>query len=235
MVIDATMWFAEADMMRLRLKMLDPLVDTFVIVEADRTHTGELKGWNLPEDIVSHPKVVYRQVSLTAADAWGREHEQRRQMRESVGWLEPSPDTTVVMSDCDEIWDERLLPVKGLRAAQMDFRIFSIWWRYSQVWAGSIAATWEFMSQADWQVLRNQRWQHRQVRSGWHLSWMGDDEFLRHKLASFAHTELAHHDLTVPTTAGAWLDGSQMHETDDGLPSEMVEFAPESWKRRRVS
>ena len=35
MVIDAVTWFAEDEMFRLRLDMLRPLVDLFIVVEAD--------------------------------------------------------------------------------------------------------------------------------------------------------------------------------------------------------
>lgn len=235
MVIDATMWFAEADMLRLRLRMLDGLVDTFVVVEADRTHTGEGKGWTLPDDIRAHPKVVHWKASLHAAHPWGRENEQRRHMRDAVEFCEPDADTTVVMSDCDEIWDERLLNADGMRVAAMDFRLFSLFWQYPQAWNGSIAGRWSKMGTVDWQGLRDARWRHPAVRSGWHLSWMGDDEFLRRKQVAFAHTELADHDLKAATDAGVWLDGRRLVEVDGGVPPEMVGFAPESWKRRRVS
>ena len=234
MVIDAVTWFAEADMLRVRLAMLDGLVDRFVVVEADRTHTGLPKPWALPEDVQAHPKVVYWQVTLTAQSEWGRENEQRRAMRDAVASLNPDPDTTVVMSDCDEIWDGRLLGRDGIRVAAMDFRIFSVWWQYGVGWRGSIAGPWSAMGTADWQTLRDHRTLHPPVESGWHLSWMGDLDSLRRKQQAFAHAELAGHDLIGPVAEGRWLDGKTMRETD-GLPDRLVDLAPEDWKRRRVS
>ena len=50
-MIDVVTWFAEEDMFRLRLDLLGPLVDLFVVVEADVTHTGEVKGWRFPDDL----------------------------------------------------------------------------------------------------------------------------------------------------------------------------------------
>ena len=229
------MWFAEEDALRLRLKMLDHLVDRFVVVEADRTHTGQPKAWALPDEFRDNPKVLYRQVMLTAGTPWGRENEQRRAMQVAVASLDPDRDTTVVMSDCDEIWDSRLLSGDGIRVAAMDFRLFSIYWRYPQAWHGSIAGRWAKMGTVDWQSLRDARWNHPPVQSGWHLSWMGDDDLRRLKQRSFAHTELADHDLVGPTTEGRWLDGSRMYETDENLPDCLLSSVPESWKRRRVS
>ena len=222
-------------MMRVRLSLLDPLVDTFVVVEADRTHQGDPKGWELPDDILSHPKVVYRQVSLTASHAWGRENEQRRAMREAVGWCDPAPDTLVVMSDCDEIWDARFSAGDGIRVAAQDFRLFSVFWRYPNLWQGTIGGPWALMADEDWQGLRNHRWSLPAVPSGWHLSWMGDDEFVRRKQRSFAHTELADHDLTGSTTDGVWVNGQRLVESEDGLPDGLLGVVPVSWQRRRVS
>lgn len=221
-------------MLRLRIGMLDSIVDTFVVVEADRTHAGEPKGWDLPEDIRSHPKVVYKQVSLTATHAWGRENEQRRAMRDAVAWVGPSPDTLVTMSDCDEIWDGRFCAGDGIRVAVMDFRLFSVFWRYPIGWNGTIGGPWSEMAEQDWQGLRDARWRLPAVKSGWHLSWMGDDDFRRVKQRSFAHTELAEHDLTDAAADGVWVSGQRMVETDEGLPEGLVASVPGSWKRRRV-
>ena len=43
MVIDAISFFSELDLLELRLNELDSVVDRFVIVEATRTHKGDLK------------------------------------------------------------------------------------------------------------------------------------------------------------------------------------------------
>ena len=222
-------------MFRLRLAMLGPLVDLFMVVEADVTHAGDSKPLRFPEDLRDHPKVRWVPVTLTAGDAWGRENEQRRLMRDAVAEVASDGDV-VVFSDCDEIWDGRLLErLDGPRAARMDFRLFSVYWRYSTDWAGSIGGTWGRMRGEDWQRLRDRRWELPSTQSGWHFSWMGGDEANVRKQRSFAHLEFAESDVTGAAAAGRWLDGRQMTETSDGLPDGLAGAVPLSWLRQRVT
>ena len=47
MIIDAFSYFNEEELLELRLNYLGDLVDKFLIVEANITHQGKKKGWNL--------------------------------------------------------------------------------------------------------------------------------------------------------------------------------------------
>ena len=49
MIIDAFTFFNEKELVELRIKYLDSIVDYFVVVEADVTHTGIKKNWNFPD------------------------------------------------------------------------------------------------------------------------------------------------------------------------------------------
>lgn len=235
MVIDVVTWFAEDDMFRLRLDMLGESVDLFVVVEADVTHQGEVKPLVFPDDLRAHPKVRWVPVSLTAGTPWGRENEQRRAMRTAVSEVASDGDI-VVFSDCDEIWQGSFVEgLTAVRAARMDFRLFSVFWRYSSDWAGSIGGPWSELRDVDWQRLRDRRWELPSRPSGWHLSWMGDDEARLEKQRSFAHSEMADADVSGAASAGRWLDGREMRETDEGLPDGLVDVVPASWKRKRVT
>jgi hypothetical protein len=233
-VIDAVTWFAEDDMFRLRLQMLGPLVDLFVVVEADVTHQGDAKPLRFPDDLRDNPKVRWTPVTLTAGSPWGRENEQRRLMKDAVAGVASDADI-VVFSDCDEIWDGRLVDgLTNVCAARMDFRLFSLLWRYQSDWAGSIAGPWWKMREQDWQALRDRRWELPSRESGWHFSWMGDDEARLVKQQSFAHSEFGESDLSGPVAAGRWLNGREMEETHDGLPEGLTNIVPRSWVRQRV-
>lgn len=50
MIIDATMFFQEFDMLEFRMKLLWDYVDKFVIVEADRTHSGIKRLFHLDKE-----------------------------------------------------------------------------------------------------------------------------------------------------------------------------------------
>ena len=49
MLIDAFTYFNEKELVELRLKYLDPIVDYFVVVESNVTFTGKSKKWNFPD------------------------------------------------------------------------------------------------------------------------------------------------------------------------------------------
>ena len=49
MLVDAFLYFNEKELVELRIKYLNDLVDYFVVVEADVTHQGKKKDWNFPD------------------------------------------------------------------------------------------------------------------------------------------------------------------------------------------
>ena len=48
MIIDSFLFFNEPELVELRVKYLNKLVDRFVVVEANITHQGKKKDWNFP-------------------------------------------------------------------------------------------------------------------------------------------------------------------------------------------
>ena len=122
MIVDAFTFLNEKELVELRVKYLNEVVDQFLIVEADVTHTGKQKKWNFPEILngklkeFSH-KIQYHQmnVDLVKAEAekspnykggtWGRswkvENMQRNYIRNSCKNF--SAKDTILISDLDEI------------------------------------------------------------------------------------------------------------------------------------
>ena len=48
MIVDAFTFFNEKELVELRVKYLNDIVDCFLVAEADHTHTGKKKEWNFP-------------------------------------------------------------------------------------------------------------------------------------------------------------------------------------------
>ena len=66
MLIDAFTYFNEKELVELRLKYLSEIVDCFLIVEADFTHTGKEKKWNFPEILkVSNEKFSFDKFTIS--------------------------------------------------------------------------------------------------------------------------------------------------------------------------
>ena len=69
MLIDAFTYFNEKELVELRLKYLNPIVDYFVVIESNITFTGKEKKWNFPDVLknnlqeFSH-KIQYHQLHI---------------------------------------------------------------------------------------------------------------------------------------------------------------------------
>lgn len=239
MVIDSFMWHNEIDMLELRLRMLDEHVDWFVAVESDRTHSGVNKEWHLGDhaDRLARwwHKIVWIKHKGVDEGPWSAENRQRRSCKIATEHIVTSPDDIVIVSDVDEIWHPDCLSAwsNNIRAARMDFRIFSLYWKFDAPWPGSIGGPWSMMKDADWQALRDARFVLPFIELGWHFSWMGTDQDRVRKRDAFAHREFSTVDIEHYVAKSQWLDGQMLHETEAGLPAGVENYAPDTWKIRR--
>ena len=67
MLIDAFTYFNEKELVELRLKYLNSIVDYFVIIESNITFTGREKKWNFPNDLKKKSKRIFTQDSISSA------------------------------------------------------------------------------------------------------------------------------------------------------------------------
>lgn len=135
---------------------------------------------------------------------WVREHHQRRAISRGVEKLNLDYEDIIFVSDVDEIPDMdkiddviKLLPY-GPVVCQQRWFIWNPEWENDYGWAGSTALYYShYISNKDiFQHLRNIRWDDpgksfSSTLCGWHLSWFGTLDFIKGKMFSFAHTEVA--------------------------------------------
>ena len=127
MIIDAFTFFNEKELVELRIKYLNELIDCFVVIEADVTYTGKAKKWNFPNILnnnlkeFSH-KIQYYQMKIdlekaaaeqdsryrslsgtlsTVGRSWKIENMQRNFIKNACKKF--SPNDVVIISDLDEI------------------------------------------------------------------------------------------------------------------------------------
>jgi beta-1,4-mannosyl-glycoprotein beta-1,4-N-acetylglucosaminyltransferase len=134
---------------------------------------------------------------------WVREHHQRRQIGKVLEKLDLDYEDVVLVSDLDEIPDLRnsydfinLLKFSPV-VLQQDWYIWNLHNFKNSDWRGTSAFYYShYISNKDiFQKIRNLRWDQRPefmvVKNGWHFSWFGNQEFIKQKMFSFAHTETA--------------------------------------------
>ena len=56
MLIDSFPFFNEYELVELRIRYLEEIIDVFVIVEANITHQGRKKDWNFPNILKNNLK-----------------------------------------------------------------------------------------------------------------------------------------------------------------------------------
>jgi beta-1,4-mannosyl-glycoprotein beta-1,4-N-acetylglucosaminyltransferase len=134
---------------------------------------------------------------------WVREHHQRRQIGKVLEKMNLDYEDIVLVSDLDEIPDLRKLSEfsnllkYGPVVMKQDWYIWNLNNLKNSDWRGSSAFYYShYINNKDvFQKIRNLRWDDRTefsvVHNGWHFSWFGNQEFIKQKMFSFAHTETA--------------------------------------------
>ena len=110
MIYDAFMYSGEIECLLIRLHELADVVDRFILVEGDRTFTGQLKDrlyyhghdeQRIPPALRERIIPVYAVLPERAASPWDRETYQRNSILLGLG--EARKDDVLLMGDVDEI------------------------------------------------------------------------------------------------------------------------------------
>lgn len=113
MVYDCIPFFNELDILKLRLHILDPIVDRFVIEEATVTFSGEPKElcFEKNKELFSEflPKITYLVVDNSPVDTTTHLRDKFQKNALEKGLTEASDDDVILLSDVDEIPNPEVL------------------------------------------------------------------------------------------------------------------------------
>lgn len=195
-VFDAFLFFNELEMLELRLRVLDAVVDRFVLVESTVTYSGLPKPlwyadhrsrfdpWN---DRIEH--VIVDDTPDTGAFRWGREHHQRDAI--ARGLREARCDDIVYVSDVDEVPDPEALASRVRGGYHQEFFLYYLNTRHlCEDWIGTVGLHAFQLAALGAQAVRDRRHGYQRVeRGGWHFSYAMTPERIRAKLHAFSHAE----------------------------------------------
>jgi len=204
-IIDSVMFLNEFDILEVRLREMYDHVDKFVIVECDKTHTGIQKEFNLETQLDRFApwmdKIDYIKVEQDnpSSHAWNNEYWQRDQM--ARGWTDVEPDDVIMISDVDEIIRPEAIDfirntnydLYGLYMPAFYFKFNYVDtkpdWHY-KVWGRAYRNTMIGGSNMRYtnEIPGKQRIELH--HAGWHFGWLGDDEFVKHKIQCTPHVEI---------------------------------------------
>ena len=216
-IYDCFIFFNELDLLELRFKETYDYVDHYVIVESDKTFTGNPKPFYLEEHRARYQqfwdKVIYVKVTdmPTAQGAWQSEFHQRNEIER--GLVDAGPDDVIIVSDCDELIRPRTYEVlrndsnKILWICQLSTFYFKFNYLMTspsvyhpkpmavvkREFRGAQGLRNMMVSMANYQPYNFNLGQVATIQhSGWHFTYLGDTAHAATKLLNFAHTESQH-------------------------------------------
>jgi Glycosyltransferase family 17 len=206
-IFDCFLYNGEIDVLLLRLHELHEVVDTFVVIEATKTFSGNAKHltlrarWSRVKRFAGKIRYVMVTDDIESGDAWARERFQRNSIQRG---LEDAADTDLVcVSDVDEIPRAAVIRrIRGEEPRVLGFRLLLSYFflNYRNV-AGpeaNDAPCCAFPKDALRQHTPDQL--RHGIRTGaipaeliddagWHFSYLADLDGVKRKIAAFSHQE----------------------------------------------
>ena len=218
-IYDCFPFYNELDLLDLRLAELYDHVDKFVIVEATTTFQSNPKSLFLQAHWGRYAKYHDKMIHIVVddapgdPDAWVNDIYQRNQIMR--GLVNADPDDICIIGDADEILrpeiidDIRANPkdIMGFRMPYFNFKLnYMLVNNVESYHVWTVACRRKYLEAPD--AFRGTRFNLTQLplnyedetirmyeHAGWHFTYLGDDEFIRNKIRSFAHTELNYEEL----------------------------------------
>jgi beta-1,4-mannosyl-glycoprotein beta-1,4-N-acetylglucosaminyltransferase len=206
----------EHDILEGRIKYLNDVVNFFVIVEIDTTHSGKDKELNFTKEISRYQKylnkILYIPVSIDkskydvskvpesvdfSSPQWKIENEHRNKIINGLRFF--NPKDFVIISDVDEIplksaiisSSQNLSDKRIAITFEQDMFYYNFKQRQVNKWCGSVITTNQKVMELSPQFFRDQRWNLPKITNGgYHLSYWNTPEKIVEKIESFAHQEL---------------------------------------------
>lgn len=198
-IYDCFTYFNEEEMVRIRFEELKDSVDYFVVVEASETFTGQPKPFYFDDieneffDIKEKIIRVRYNFSSPNLSAWEREYEQRNSIM--LGLDSAKDYDVIIISDADEIARGSVTEVLPYLALPIQLEVKQYFWNYN--WQVPLHCNQGARPVACFRIQLNDN-SPQQLRaaqmpkikgSGWHFSFFGEEERIKKKIESFAHTE----------------------------------------------
>lgn len=200
MIYDCFTFFNELDLLEIRLNILDPYVDFFVLSEFGETFSGKPKPLYYKENKERFSKWNHKIIHITSAgfgdyltDSFHRAGHQKQNLL-VFGCKDAKDDDLIYFGDLDEIWKPQSIKdnkIYNLRQLNYGYYLNN---RSSEEWIGTIVGRYGAMKDKNFNHLRAT---HTNVLDdgGWHFTNMGGVEQIKKKLGAYDHQEFNNEDV----------------------------------------
>jgi len=210
-IIDCFIFYNEFDLLTYRLNLLNDIVDYFVLVESRHTFVGKEKSLFYNENkqlferfnhkiihvIIDDFPYKYPNINIEAGEQWTNERFQRNCISRGIDKLRLQPTDIIIITDVDEILNPsileniktNILPV-SVNILEMDFYYYNLNTRMNNKWHHAKILTFQKYIELN-MTCDNIRMCNYPiiVGAGWHLSYFGNEKFIKNKLENFSHQE----------------------------------------------
>lgn len=197
MTYDCFSFFNELDLLEIRLNILDPYVDYFVLGESHQTFSGKEKPLYYEENrdrFAKWNKKIIHVVSpiYPGIDSFARAGFQKEELK--AGLINAKDNDIIYFGDVDEIWKPIPLPDdKVFNLEQLNYSYF-LNNRSSEKWVGTIVGRWKTIKTNTFNYWRATH-TYEFSPGGWHFTNMGGVGQIRAKLDSYDHQEFNNEEI----------------------------------------
>lgn len=209
-VYDCFMFFNELELLELRFKELWDIVDYFVITESNVSHAGNPKPYTLLDNwdrfSAYHSKIRHIKVEDVPPNVDGMFRDNYQRQAISRGLTDVNLEDIIIVSDLDEIprsellemiiedendYDRYILCLPQFRHRINYMKIKEVH-KYPNIMVTRARSFTTPQQEREYTFYWNQKPANTVTleHGGWHFTYFGDDEAVKHKLQNFAHTEL---------------------------------------------
>lgn len=193
MTFDLTQINDELDMLELRLNILDPYVDFFVIGESEQTFSGKSKPLYYLENKGRfekwNNKIIHIILPAVAGDdVFSRTAIQKDCLRYVLMERNCNPNDVIYYGDVDEVWTPQ---TEEGKLEQLNYSYY-LNQRSSELWQGTNMCLYKNLRN-----LNELRADHSKIlpNGGWHFTNCGGIDKLRSKIESYDHQEMITDDV----------------------------------------
>lgn len=201
MIYDTFTFFNELDLLEIRLNVLDPYVDFFVICESTETFSGNPKPlyyqdnkerfakWRhkilhlVIDDYPNNPEIASlmnsRDYVPKDKEHYRRAFYQKESIRNALAANGAQDNDIVYYGDTDEIWKPKEIDDKTYKLRQLCY-VYYLNNRSSEKWAGTIVTRYKNIRNGCLNDLRANP-EHFLEDGGWHFTNMGGVEAIKQK------------------------------------------------------
>ena len=218
-IIDCFTFYNEIDLLTYRLNILNDVVDYFVLVEATHTYVGKEKPLFYQDNkhlfekfnhkiihiIVDDFTHKFPNINIEKDEQWINERYQRDCISRGIDKLSLQNNDVITITDLDEIPNPTLLKKIKNNEILVDQNILELDLYYYNL-ETMLGFQWTLSKIISYKNYKELGLSCQQIRenisfkiiknSGWHLTYFGDEKFIKNKIQNFGHQEYNNNNYT---------------------------------------